>query len=152
MVSLFFSWVKRTSNLILSTCISHITGTTLPQHLYHIRSRTASLYQLHCPLSTCIIYTAPTPVSPTVQDRLTVSATLALSTCIIYTASSTYTSRVIGNIAFSSSRNNGKIVSPPFTEDKFTRSPPVAQRLPTSYVKDVFPRLSHPFPIELIFG
>ena len=34
---------------------------------------------------------------------------------------------VIGNIAFTSSRNKGKIISPPFTEDDFTRSPPVAQ-------------------------
>ena len=33
---------------------------------------------------------------------------------------------VIGNIAFPSSRNKGKIVSPPFTEDEFTRSPSVA--------------------------
>ena len=30
---------------------------------------------------------------------------------------------VIGNIAFPSSRNKGKFVSPPFTEDEFASSP-----------------------------
>ena len=34
---------------------------------------------------------------------------------------------VIGNIAFPSSRNKGKILGPPITEVKFTWSPPVAQ-------------------------
>ena len=28
---------------------------------------------------------------------------------------------------FSLSRNKGKLISPPYTEDKFTRSPPVAK-------------------------
>ena len=59
---------------------------------------------------------------------------------------------VIGNIAFSSSRNKGKFISPPFTEDEFTRGPPVALSLPTSDVSYVFPRLSQTSPIELIFG
>ena len=34
---------------------------------------------------------------------------------------------VIGNIAFSSSKNKGKIINPPFTGEEFTRSPSVAQ-------------------------
>ena len=59
---------------------------------------------------------------------------------------------VIDNIAFPSSRNKGKFISPPFTEDEFTRSPPVALSLPTSDVSYVFPRLSQTSPIELIFG
>ena len=59
---------------------------------------------------------------------------------------------VIGNIAFPSGRNNGKIISSPFTGDEFTRSPPVAPRLPRSNVRNVFPRLSQTAPIELMFG
>ena len=34
---------------------------------------------------------------------------------------------VICNIAFSSSKNKGKIINTPFTGDKFTQSPSVAQ-------------------------
>ena len=52
---------------------------------------------------------------------------------------------VIGNIAFPLRRTKGKIISSPFTGDEFTRSLPVAPRLPTSDVRNVF-------PIELIFG
>ena len=59
---------------------------------------------------------------------------------------------VIGNIAFPSSSKKGKLISPPLPEYKFTQKPPVAQRLPTKDVTNVFPRLSHPSPIELIFG
>ena len=40
---------------------------------------------------------------------------------------------VIGNNAFSSSRNKEKPISPPITEDEFTRSRPVAQGFPTNY-------------------
>ena len=59
---------------------------------------------------------------------------------------------VLGIIAFPSSRNKGKIISPPFTEYEFTRSLPVAQCLPTSDVRNVLPRLSQTSPIEVIFG
>ena len=44
---------------------------------------------------------------------------------------------VIGTIAFPSGRNKGKIVSYPFIGDKFTRSLPVAPRLPTSNVWNI---------------
>ena len=59
---------------------------------------------------------------------------------------------VIGNIAFHSGRNKGKIISFTFTGDEFTRSPPVAPRLPSSNLRNVFPRLSQTAPIELMFG
>ena len=58
---------------------------------------------------------------------------------------------VIGNIAFPLSRNKEKLITPPFTEDEFTRSPPVALRLPSSDIRNVFPSLSQTSPIELIF-
>ena len=51
----------------------------------------------------------------------------------------------IDNIAFPPSSNKGKPISPFSPEYEFTRNPPVAQRLPTSEVRNVFPRLSHPF-------
>ena len=44
---------------------------------------------------------------------------------------------VIGNIAFPSGRNKGKIVSFTFTVDEFTRSPPIAPRLLTSNIRNV---------------
>ena len=59
---------------------------------------------------------------------------------------------VIGNIAFPSGRNKGKIISFTFTGDEFTRSPPVAPRLPSSNVRNVFPRLLQTARIELMFG
>ena len=55
---------------------------------------------------------------------------------------------VIGNIALSLSKNKGKIINSPFTGDEFTQ----AQKLPTSDVRDVFPKLSQTALIELIFG
>ena len=58
---------------------------------------------------------------------------------------------VLGNIAFPSSRNKEKLITPPFTEDEFTRSPPVALRLPSSDIRNVFPSLLQTSPIELIF-
>ena len=58
---------------------------------------------------------------------------------------------VIGNIAFPSGRNKGKLISFTFTGDDFNRRPPVAPRLLTSNDKNVFPRLSQTAPIELMF-
>ena len=55
---------------------------------------------------------------------------------------------VIGNIAFPSSRNKGKNISPPFTQDEFTQIPPLAQWLPTF---DLLILLLTSW-IELIFG
>ena len=59
---------------------------------------------------------------------------------------------VIGNIAFPSGRNKGKIISFTITRDEFNRSPPVGSRLSTSNNRNVFPRLSQTAPIELMFG
>ena len=62
------------------------------------------------------------------------------------------TSGVIGNIAFPSSSNKIKLISPPSPADEFIWSPPVAKRfLPLEDSQSVL-RLSHPSPIELIFG
>ena len=59
---------------------------------------------------------------------------------------------VIGNIAFPLSSNKRKLISPPSPDYEFTQNPPVAQKLLRRDVRNVFPRLSHPSPIELIFG
>ena len=56
---------------------------------------------------------------------------------------------VIGNIAFPSSRNKGKI---PYTDNEFTWSAPVAKWLPISDVRNVLPSLSQTSSIELRFG
>ena len=66
-------------------------------------------------------------------------------TCGMYWGSQTALA-VIGNIAFHSARNKGKIISFTFTGDEFTQSPPA-----TSNVKNVFPRQLQTAPIELIF-
>ena len=57
----------------------------------------------------------------------------------------------IGNIVFPSGRNKGKIISFTFTGDEFTRSLPVAPRLPSRNVRNVFPSLLQSAPIELMF-
>ena len=58
---------------------------------------------------------------------------------------------VIGNIALPSGRNKEKIISFTFTGDEFTRSHPVAPRLPSRNVRNVFPSLSQSAPIELMY-
>ena len=59
---------------------------------------------------------------------------------------------VIGNIAFPSTSNKGELISPSSPEYEFTWNLPVAQRLTTNDVRNVFLRLWHPYPIELKFG
>ena len=48
-------------------------------------------------------------------------------------------------------QNKEELIIPPFTEDEFTRILAVAQWLSPSDVRDGFPNLSQPSPIQLIF-
>ena len=85
-----------------------------------------------------------------VEDSLVVEEVMLFKFPLVPLAQTAFA--VISNIAFPSGRNKGKIISFTFTGDEFTRSPPVAPRLPSSNLRNVFPRLSQTAPIELMFG